>query len=151
LISPAVRWFVLLVCLLGLAGCQTGEDSPRGASPILGTPLPSVRPPARSPTPVQCTPNPAGLALQAALGGQYNTFQTIQISGLGFLAGEKVRLVIESLGARRLQRLEAAELTVQADGSFSDSESLQLDQPGMRWQVYAVHQRGTACASFTTP
>lgn len=118
------------------------------------TAAPTVRPPAASPTPIACTQNPPGLALQAIVSAKPTTpgasGEDFRIEGKGFIPGEKLFSVIEGHGASHSERLESFDLPVGANGSFVQRESIQLEEPDMSWQVFVVHQRGVACTRFVT-
>ncbi len=114
------------------------------------SPAPVILPPPPSPTPLSCTQNPPNLSLQVTFGMRGESFQSIRVEGKGFAPNERLSIVIEGHGISHTLRLEASDLPVSTDGSFTDSQSLQLDEPNMQWQVFVTHWRGTACASFTT-
>ena len=131
--------FLLVGILIGVLGCR-----------VYTAPAPVILPPPPSPTPLSCTQNPPNLSLQVTFGMRGESFQSIRVEGKGFAPNERLSIVIEGRGVSHTLRLEVSDLPVNADGSFTDSQSLQLDEPNMQWQVFVVHQRGAACASFTT-
>ncbi len=78
------------------------------------------------------------------------SFQSVQVKGQGFTPGEKLLIQIVGGGISYSERLETFNFQVNVDGNFTKIESLPLVEPDMHWQVFVVHQRGVACASFTT-
>ena len=61
-----------------------------------------------------------------------------------------MQIHIAGHGDTHSARIDTADYPVKADGTFSISDSLQLDDPGMFWEVHVVHQRGIACLGFQT-
>jgi hypothetical protein len=110
---------------------------------------PRVAPPAPSPTPVVCTDNPAGLPI----GVRRTTGRTVQVTGEGFVPGERVRVILtaqeETSDGTRGYRLEAGPVTpVSPDGTFAFDEALPEVRRGTLWHLQVVHSRGTACTVF---
>jgi hypothetical protein len=97
-----------------------------------------------------CTANPPGLSIHYLVGEGTRDQQRITLKGFGFVPREKVILTIEGTGATTSSMLTTNDYPINNDGSFSDDETLQLDDPAMQWKVYVIHQRGTACLSFAT-
>jgi hypothetical protein len=159
---PFWRSFFLLAAIsMNIAGCQSTS------SPIQQTSEPAktaadlgptqvhagVLPPGSSPTPMVCTQNPPNLSLRVTLGEIRKDpvyFQNVLIDGTGFPPSEPVALTVDGHGPSHTFRREAPQFPVEADGSFSDSISLQLDDPVMSWQVFVVHKDGIACGIFIT-
>jgi hypothetical protein len=131
--------FLIAGILMGVLGCT-----------VCTAPAPIIFPPPPSPTPLDCTQNPPNLSLQVTFGMREESFQSIRMEGKGFALIERLSIVIEGRGVSYTLRSEVSDLPVNADGSFTDSQPLQLDEPNMQWHVFVIHQRGTACASFTT-
>lgn len=147
-----LTWALALILIsvlgLGLYSSAKGlDDLPAPRSTV----QPTVRSPGPSPTPLACTQNSPNMSLQIVLKPQSDdSFQGIQVEGKGFMPKEKLYIVIEGHGINNSVRNELFDFLVNADGSFTDTESLQLAEPKMRWQVFVVHQRGVACGNFTT-
>lgn len=115
--------------------------------------LPGLPVPFTSETPARvfltCTENPSGLSLQVLpISDPLPTHQEVYIHGRGFTPGEALFVLIEGYGTERSARVEQSNLLVQEDGTFSERQSLRRLEPTMGWQVYVVHQRGVACASW---
>ncbi len=148
------RGIILLLTLAGL-GC-TAEELVNHLT-FKPTIAPTVLPPPPEPPPIACTQNPEGLILQVFLGpyhpaGQAGrpAFQDIRITGQGFMPNEQVSIVVDGKGTSHGSKIEVPHLSIKADGSLDDLGYVQLDEPNMQWKVYVIHQRGTACAEFTT-
>ncbi len=131
--------FLFAALLMSVSGCG-----------VNATHVPAVLPPPPSPTLLNCTQNPPSLSLQVIFGTREGSFQNIRVEGKGFTPNERLSIVTEGHGVSHTRRLEVSDFPVNADGNFADLETLQLDEPNMRWQVFVVHKRGIACASFTT-
>ena len=115
---------------------------------------PAVRPPSPSPTPEICSENPPGLSIEIVF-GRKNTdqpvvFQSVVLSGNGFNPGEKLQIHIDGHGDTHGAKIDTTDYPVKADGTFSISDGLPLDDPSMFWEVHVVHQRGIACLGFQT-
>jgi hypothetical protein len=122
--------------------------------PSQPTAAPTALPPGPSPTPILCTPNQPGLALGVVLGpaqlSRAGFSQSMRVEGKGFVPGERLLIVIEGHSARHGDQIESSGPPVEKDGSFGYDTSLQSDEPNVPWQLFVVHQRGVACASFVT-
>ncbi len=61
-----------------------------------------------------------------------------------------MQIHIEGHGDSHSAGIGTTDYPVKADGTFSLSEGLPLDDPSMFWEVHVVHQRGIACLGFQT-
>lgn len=143
-----LKWLacsLLYVALVILPGCELPARTPANAAQA-----PRMLPPQPSPTSMVCTADPANLSIQGILGQKEQMFQGYLLKGEGFLPDEKVHIIVAGWGVTHSFKVETLDYTVNPDGTFTLSESLQIDEANMHWQVYVVHQRGTACNSFNT-
>ncbi len=127
-------------------------QDPRTAKTIIPTIV--VATPGNVSPSIRCTFNPDGLEVQATVGlktaqGRFVS-QIVEIRGTGFLANEKLYMVLEGNGTSHNIKYEGEMVTADKTGQFISANTLQLDEPNMSWQVYVGHQRGVACTSFTT-
>jgi hypothetical protein len=161
---PWFNFFFLAVISGSMVGCQSNADPAQlttlltqAVDQTVKTSIPAqVKPaPAVSATPTLCTQNSPDIKLFVTVGNVSTQppnvrFQSIRIEGEGFLPSEIVHLIIKVSGATHTFQMDSPTYTLTKEGSISDAESIQLDEPNMNGQVMIVHQGGVACASFKT-
>lgn len=143
-----MRYIASLVAGFGIALCMGACSHSMSSEP---TPLMvqvTVLPPEASPTPIVCTDNPVGLALDVQTGG----FHLVRVVGRGFKAGEPLVLVFTAKSATHSTKAEVRPAQgVNADGTFSWDETLTpptgAEGSGVIWNVAVVHSRGVACTT----
>jgi hypothetical protein len=122
-----------------------------GCALLPGYAVPSVEPPRPLPTPEICSDETPGLAIQILYGRRDSDGQRFTVNGTGFQPGERITLRITAQGVSKAVTLEVLDYPVQPDGTFSSIDVMPEEEPNMRWEVHAVHQRGVACLRTAPP
>ncbi len=154
LITLFLAFLMLTIYVVDIYAVPAASSKSMDSPTIQLVVQPTIVPPGPSPTPIVCTRNLSDISIQIVPGARSEKrssfFQSIQVEGMGFAPKEKLYIVVEGHGQSQGERTEFFDIKTDSDGVFTVDDSLPLDEPNMQWQVYVVHQRGVACASFTT-
>lgn len=136
---------ILSMLALGLGGCYFPAPAP---PPVVVEK--QILPPPESPTPFECAQNTPDLFVSASLGPRLSAQeQVIHIDARGFEPNELLPIVaIDGRGPTHGSRMERQNASADANGNFKTSESVPLDEPGMRWQVQIFRSDGVVCSNF---